>query len=270
MQLSIAAWSARLVLIQLSDVADLIVRWQQARMLVGRKQISRRTFLAATGGALAASHMALSSNSMPASLDHIILGCNDLKHGISFVEQHTGTSAKFAGVHPGRGTRNALMALGGRRYLEILAPDPEQKTESSYGELKTMSKPTLLGWAVHPDSMDALAQHLRDVGIAFSGPTAGSRQRPDGKLLRWRTVGLNDDRHGLLPFFIEWDAGSVHPSIDAPAGCHLTDFKAGGPNQEELKKMFVLLNLDITVERNANPQLIARIQGPKGECEFHS
>jgi hypothetical protein len=32
----------------------------------------------------------------------------------------------------------------------------------------------------------------------------------------------------------------------------------------------MLLNLDITVERNAKPQLIARIQGPKGECEFHS
>jgi len=52
--LSIEAWSARLVLIQLSDVADFSARWQQARMLVGRKQISRRIVLAATGGALTA------------------------------------------------------------------------------------------------------------------------------------------------------------------------------------------------------------------------
>ena len=62
------------------------------------------------------------------SLDHLILGTSDLSRGIQFIEQRTGVHAAFGGVHSGRGTHNALLPLGPRCYLEILAPDPKQQT----------------------------------------------------------------------------------------------------------------------------------------------
>ncbi len=36
----------------------------------------------------------------------------------------------------------------------------------------------------------------------------------------------------LLPFFIEWSADTIHPSIDSPHGCALVRFEAFAPDAE--------------------------------------
>ncbi len=230
----------------------------------------RRDFIFATGAALFAPRITFSSDRVPTLLDHILLGCNDLDRGIAFVETHTGVRAAFGGVHPGRGTRNALLALGGRRYLEIIAPDPQQNTLARWPELKTMSEPRLLTWAAHPSSMDTLAKHLRDAGVAFEGPTDGSRSRPDGKTLHWQTLDLKDNRSGLLPFFIQWSPDSTHPSTDAPPGCQLLSFNLLAPDPQELAKTLRILELDAPIERGGEPRLRASITGPKGQLDITS
>src|SRR5207253_7472026 len=193
---------------------------------------SRRKFLALTGGALAVPSLALAANvddmaddDVPALLDHIILGCNDLDRGIEAVEEATGVRPAIGGVHPGRGTRNALLSLGERSYLEIIAPDPAQQKIVHFPQIRQMTDPRLIGWAVHPPDIAAVAKQLSENKIAFTGPDDGSRKRPDGHVLNWKTINLADDRGGLLPFFIEWSADSVHPSKDAPARCEL-DYSA--------------------------------------------
>ena len=235
------------------------------------RQISRRVFLATTGAAFIAPRVTLAVNEVPSLLDHIILGCNDLDRGVALVDEHTGVRAAFGGVHPGRGTRNALLSLGERRYLEIIAPDPKQNIlRSRFGKLKELSSPRLVGWAVHPDNSEALAGRLREANVSFEGPTDGARQRPDGKLLRWKTLDLKDDRSGLLPFFIEWSADSIHPSVDAPSGCRLASFSVSGPDPDELAKDFRLLQIDLTVDHGDKPTLHASITGPKGELNLIS
>jgi hypothetical protein len=205
-------------------------------------------------------------------LDHILLGCNDLQRGIDFVEQHTGVRAAFGGVHPGRGTQNALLSLGVRRYLEIIAPDPQQNASQSElpTKLKKLSEPRLVGWAAHPGDLQVLAADLAKAGIAAEGPTPGSRKRPDGSVLHWKTLNLKDDTNGLLPFFIEWSTDSPHPSEDAPSGCQLLRFELLTPDPVALAKITARLKLAAPIAKGPSPQLHAVISGPNGQLDITS
>jgi hypothetical protein len=237
--------------------------------------ISRRLFLALTGAAILARAASSSADEVPALLDHILLCCNDLDRGIDFVEAHTGVRAGFGGVHPGVGTRNALLSLGERRYLEIIAPDPKQDIIRPYAVqqltvIKQLTTPRLIGWAVHPGDIEAFAKKLRESGVAIEGPSSGSRVRPDGRVLNWKTLSLADDRHGLLPFFIEWSADSVHPSSDAPAGCLIERFAVADQDNVALALTFLRFGIDTPVEHGEKPQLRARLAGPRGRLELSS
>src|ERR1700751_506020 len=168
--------------------------------------ISRRGFLALTTAAVLTPTLSWPAEEVPALLDHILLGCSDLDAGIAFVEEHTGVRPMFGGVHPGRGTRNALVTLGERHYLEVIAPDPKQDTVESYAArqlatIKQLKAPRLIGWAAHPADVKALVAKLRSAEIAIQGPFPGSRTKPDGRVLKWNTAVLADDHNGVLPFF---------------------------------------------------------------------
>lgn len=236
------------------------------------ENISRRTFLAFTAGAALAPSLSWSAEQVPSLLDHILLGCSDLDRGIAFVEEHTGVHAAFGGVHPGRGTQNALLSLGTRRYFEIIAPDPKQSRVEQYSVITKLKEPRLIGWAAHRDDLDQLATRLRRKGVEFEGPEPGSRQRPDGKVLHWKALRLKDDHGGLLPFFIEWSKDSVHPSEDAPKGCTLQRFEITAPTAEDLLDAASRVELDLsTLSSTADqPSLRATIAGSKGEFAISS
>jgi hypothetical protein len=210
------------------------------------------------------------TSSVPKLLDHILLGCNDLDAGIDYVYQRTGIRAAAGGVHPGAGTKNALLSLGPSRYLEIIAPDPLQPPSSDPRGLAALKNPALVGWAAHRRDLSEFATLLRGAGIECVGPNPGSRSRPDGTTLKWRTLALKEVREGVLPFFIEWDSHSLHPSVDAPAGCRLTDFGIGTPDPSALKALAEKLQLDVQIRQSNEARLAATIVGPKGPMSLLS
>jgi glyoxalase-like protein len=234
--------------------------------------LSRRLFLLLTSGAVTIPSMLLAESEGPSLLDHVLLGSPDLQAGIEFVEKHTGVRAAFGGVHPGRGTQNALLSLGERRYLEIIAPDPAQPGVKNpiASNLHSLTEPRLVGWAAHPGSLTAFAEKLAAAGIKHEGPTPGSRKRPDGQLLKWQIVSLADTASNLLPFFIEWGQDSVHPSVDAPKGCTLLSFSAETPDPEKLAAQLKTIGLDLPVRKGQQARLRAVISGPKGNLDVYS
>jgi hypothetical protein len=233
--------------------------------------LTRRFFLTLAGALLSPLTNSAAGDSPP-SLDHILLGTNDLDAGVAEVEKMAGVRAAGGGSHPGAGTRNALLMLGTQRYLEIIAPDPQQSGSHSWrhDQLAGLRRARLVGWAVHTRDIEGVARRLHDVGIAAAGPNDGSRVRPDGKTLHWRTLYLREDRGGLLPFFIEWSSDTVHPSVDAPAGCKLASFAVECPDDSQVRELLQKMGIEVSVRQGAALLLRARIAGLHGEFELTS
>ncbi|MDQ5856974.1 MAG: VOC family protein [Acidobacteriota bacterium] len=202
-------------------------------------------------------------------VDHLLLGVADLDTGVSWFEKAAGVKAVFGGTHPGMGTRNALASLGGKRYLEIIAPDPAQTAFNFRIDVRKLAEPRLVNWAASTTDIEAVAKRARATGYKLFGPQPGSRERPDGKTLRWKLLGvmhdLADDGIDPIPFFIEWAADAVHPSQESPKGCELKAFEIEHPNSAAVKKTLTTLGIAADVRKGAVARLTARLSSPKGK-----
>jgi hypothetical protein len=203
-------------------------------------------------------------------LDHLVFGVPDLARGIEWVELATGVRARFGGRHPGRGTHNALLSLGGRQYLEIIALDPAQAEAPGllYPALKTLSEPRFIAWAVAVDNVADIAKRVAAANIETIGPLEGARVQADGSLLAWKTLRMAGPSVEGLPFFIEWQKGAPHPSQTSPSGCRLTSFEIGHPDPEGTRRILRSLGAEATLTPGARVRLKARLQTPKGEVEL--
>ena len=203
------------------------------------------------------------------TVDHLLLGVPNLEEGIAWVAEKTGVQATFGGRHPGLGTHNALLSLGNKQYLEIIAPDPTQTTLApQFAFLQLATTPRLLTWAAVTKDIHAIAVQAHAAGFELSGPNAGARTRPEGQTLNWKTLFLPNHFSLLIPFFIEWDAAARHPSEDSPAGCTLQAFKMESPQPEKLRAAFRQLGINATVSRSNEARLKAVLDSPSGRVEL--
>lgn len=205
-----------------------------------------------------------------ARIDHIVYATADLNAGIDSVEKLTGVRATPGGQHPGRGTRNALIALGPTSYLEIIGPDPDQPAPlrpRPFG-IDGLKAPWLARWVVKAQNLEQLAAEASRKGIQLGEVKGGKRQRPDGVLLTWRyTDPLVDLADGLVPFFIDW-GDSPHPAATAPKGLTLIALRGEHPDATRVGKVLTQLGLDLPLRTGPAPALIATIDGPRGRVEL--
>ena len=199
--------------------------------------------------------------------DHLLFGTADLDKGIALIEKLTGVKAVIGGSHPGVGTRNALLALGGKRYLEIIGPDPAQTMFTSRQDVRKLTEPRLITWAAATSDIDGLAKRLTGARQVF-GPRDGSRARPDGKVLEWKSMAVMHDSGAEVidpvPFIIQWAPDSLHPSQDSPSGCTLQSLEFEAPKASAVLEDLRLLGIDGVVKEAKAPRLIATLKTPKG------
>jgi hypothetical protein len=236
-------------------------RRQRARIRHSHQEASRFAYAAGLGR--------LEARSLQMRLDHLVYGVPNLNQGIQVVEARTGVRARLGGQHPGRGTHNALLSLGGQQYLEIIAIDPEQADAAGllFPELRTIAQPRLIAWAVAVDNLTEVATRAAAAEIEAVGPLEGSRVQADGRLLAWRTLRLISPSLPGLPFFIEW-GGATHPSQTSPSGCRLVCFQIEHTVPEALRHAFAKLNVPTSVIPGAHVRLTAQLSSPRGEIDL--
>jgi hypothetical protein len=203
-------------------------------------------------------------------VDHLVYATPDLARGVAEIERLLGVRAVPGGQHPGRGTRNALVALGPRCYLEIIGPDPDQpppQVARHFG-IDELRQPRLAGWAANGTQLRALREDAVRNGIPLGEVGQGSRRRPDGLLLSWdytdsRTVVAE----GVVPFFIDWGR-SPHPALTAAGGARLVSLRAEHPDAGRVRRMLDTLSLPLPVAQGPAARLIAVIDTPHGRVEL--
>lgn len=207
-------------------------------------------------------------SNMTGGLDHIMYGVRDLSAGMDEIEARTGVRPVFGGYHQGNGTCNALLSLGNKRYLEIIAPDPEQGLGGTLGEaLSSQRAPGIRTWAVTVSGLEDVAKTLEDLGITSRIADMG-RTREDGVQLAWRILLPSDHEFGdQLPFFIDWQ-NCPHPADTAPAGCTLADFTVSVPDPVGYRRIMDSLGVQVEVDQRDTGSIVANVDSPRGPVEL--
>jgi hypothetical protein len=203
---------------------------------------------------------------VPWAVDHIIIGIDSLDRGIALVGQLTGVTPVYGGVHPGAGTRNALIALDHGRYLEIMAPNPEGGTagDAHTGSFAALRTPTPIGWAVRTGNADSVRAAMVRRGLNATPVAAGARQTPTGTTLRWRTFDPFGSERDVLPFLIEWDPATMHPSTSSPSGCSLASLTILSPQPDSLQRLFDRAGMPVTIRSSARESIVVSLDCPAG------
>ena len=138
-------------------------------------------------------------------IDHVVIGVPDLDLGI---ETYTrlGFNVYAGGVHPGRGTHNAI-SLNEDDYLELLSgrdPDQYRAAAGATGGLIDFiaAGGGLRHVVVASDDLAADVEAMRGRGVDVSGAIEGSRRTANGVELSWRVAALGG-QHPLPVVFIQ-------------------------------------------------------------------
>jgi hypothetical protein len=183
-------------------------------------------------------------DSLSARFDHLVVGIRSLAEGVAQFARLTGVTAVAGGVHPRRGTENALVSLGPGEYVEIIAPQLKAELSESDAKLPALDRMTIVAWAVAVDNADAAMDALHAAGFRTTAPQQGSRVAPSGERLEWEVFKPSDATIAGAPFFIEWGANTTHPSVTAPSGCARERFRIQTPASERLSAMLKALDID--------------------------
>jgi len=202
----------------------------------------------------------------PPRTDHLVYAVPDLAAGVRDLEARLGARPTPGGSHAGLGTRNSLLRIGDRVYLEVVGPDPEQPAPPGglWFAGGRACLPALVTWAVRSVDLDGLA--AGPCGHLLGPVRSMSRTRPGGERIAWTLTmpGRPLPRQGIIPFFIDW-GDTPHPCFDLPdRGVRLVRLSGRHPDPELVRGELDRLGVELAVAPG-RAELVAVLETPAGD-----
>jgi hypothetical protein len=160
-----------------------------------------------------------------------------------------------------------LLSLGTGHYIEIIAPDSAQANAPDEHGLREPSSPRIIQWAIHTEDIARAKSVAEAADIKTIGPQPGSRERPDGTMLRWQVLGI-EQTTPLVPFFIQWEADSPHPSSDSPPLGKARSQSFETPQPNELRRVLTGVNIQADIRKSNLSRIVLVVRTPRGEIEI--
>jgi hypothetical protein len=208
--------------------------------------------------------------------DHLVVAATTLADGIEYVAELTGAVPVPGGRHLAMGTHNALLSLGERFYLEIIAIDPEGISPPRprwFGlddialQAELTLRPRLIHWVARCDAIERTAAAC-PVALGPVHPMT----RGD---FRWR-ITIRDDGtlpgKGVVPTLIQWDVPG-HPADKLPpSNVSLRAFAATHSDPTPVRAALAKLSLEgaVRVSYDRETRLAAMLRTPRGVVTLSS
>jgi len=211
-------------------------------------------------------------------LDHIIVASTRLEEGVDWVEQRLGARPQPGGKHVAMGTHNALLKLGARAYLEVIAIDPDGAPpprprwfalDEPAMRSRLADGPSLITWVLRCESLPVACARVPDLGEILPMSRGDFHWKiavPETGALSWG---------GVLPAAIQWDpapdGSAMHPCDHlSDCGCELLELRLSHPaavlGTAGILALFRDLRIVGPIDLKSGPvQIEARIRTPAGE-----
>ena len=166
-------------------------------------------------------------------LDHLsyAAGPDGLKGTAGRIGGLLGEEFRDGGIHPRFGTRNMVLPLSQGTYLEVVEVlDHPASDKAPFGQAVRARSALGGGWLGWVVSVNDIAK----VEARLGRPSVdGNRHRPDGVELRWKQIGVTGlQSDPQLPFFVQWESATEHPSSGSTGKIHLDTLEiAGDPHR---------------------------------------
>jgi len=204
---------------------------------------------------------------MQRKIDHIVYCVPNLEKAIIELENKLGVKAAIGGRHLTQGTKNALINLGNKCYLEILAIDEDNKdiTTNRWMGIDLLQGSKITRWALKANDIKKDAAHLQEFNTNMGQVTGGSRKMTNGKTLTWQiAMPLSTPEVVIIPFITDWSDSEAHPTDSLDHDCKLLELRLSHSNPLSIENLFDRMNITLSITKSEAPSIQLIIKSPKG------